>query len=84
MNRLFILKIGSLEYRGLISPGELPDLTWAFNDTCARHGMKAEYHKGVFHAEKDGLKVTLTIGQVCQSRPSRCLEDVLDELSERL
>ena len=81
MNRLYIIKMGSREIRGLISPAELPDVVLLFYRTAERCGAATCYHAGgVFIAEKGGIVVKLTIGAYHNSIPSRMLHEVLEEV----
>lgn len=84
MNRLFIVVVGSLEIKGLISPGELPEVVRMFYGTSAQRGAKAEYlGEGKFIAVKNEIQLTLTIGEYHKSIPSRMLVDVLEEVMDQ-
>ena len=84
MNRLFVIEIGSLQVRGLISPSELPDVVLLFYGAAEQHGAVASYHEGgVFLAVKGEVVVKLTIGQYHGAIPSRMLCDVLVELMDQ-
>ncbi len=83
MNRIFILRAGDREERGLVSVAELLDAIWLFFHECRKRGVKAVYLDGAFIAEKDGVMLTLTIGETCESIPSRMLEDVLEDFLTR-
>ena len=85
MNRLYVVSVGSLEIRGLISPGELPDLVSVFYGASARRGVTAEYcGEGLFVAEKDNVTLTLTIGSYHKAFPSRMVADVLEEVMDQV
>lgn len=84
MNRLYILKSGSREIRGLVSPGELPDVVTAFYHGAEQYGAKADFLLGgELVATKDDVEVSLTIESKCSSMPSRQLKDVLEEVMEK-
>lgn len=81
MNRLFLIEVGSLEIKGLISPGELPEVVRLFYGVSAQRGAKADYlGEGKFIAEKNEVRLTLTIGEYHKAIPSRMLVDVLEEV----
>ena len=84
MNRLFIIRVGSLEIKGLISPGELPELVRVFYVTSSQRGAKAEYlGEGKFIAVKNEIQLTLTIGSYHKSIPSRMVADVLEDVMDK-
>lgn len=84
MNRLFLIEVGSLEFRGLISPGELPELVRLFYGASARRGAKADYlGNGKFIAVKNEVRLTLTIGEYHQAIPSRMVADILEEVMDQ-
>ena len=83
INRLYILSDGALEERGLISPAEMLDVTWLFFRECRKRSVKAVYLDGGYYAEKNGTMLTLTIGEVSGSIPSRMLEVALEEMMAR-
>lgn len=84
MNRLFVLKVGSQEIRGLISPGELPDVVITFYHESERYGAKADFLvSGELVATKGDVEVRLRIESVSESMPSRQLKDVLEEVMEK-
>lgn len=81
MNRLFLIEVGSLEIKGLISPGELPEVVRTFYSASARRGAKADYlGEGKFIAVKNEIRLTLTIGEYHKAIPSRMLIEVLEEV----
>ena len=83
MNRLFIIRMGTLEIRGLISPGELPEVVRNFYQLSGQRGAKADYlGGGMFIAVKEEIQLTLTIGAYHQAIPSRMLLEVLEEVME--
>jgi len=83
MNRLFIITMGTLEIRGLISPGELPEVVRNFYRLSEQKGADAEYAgHGFFVAVKGAIKVSLTIGEYSKPIPSRLLIEVLEEVME--
>ena len=83
MNRLFIIVVGTLEIKGLVSPGELPEVVSDFYRLCGRKGAKADYlGDGMFIAVKEEIQLTLTIGAYHQAIPSRMLLEVLEEVME--
>ncbi len=84
MNRLFVLKVGSLEIRGLISPGELPEVVTAFYHGAEQYGAKADFLLGgELVAKKDEVEVSLRVESTCSSMPSRQLKEVLEEMMEK-
>ena len=83
MNRLYVITMGTLEIRGLISPGELPEVVSDFYRLCGRKGAKADYlGDGLFIAEKGEVQVKLTIGAYHKAFPCRLLLNVLEEVIE--
>ena len=83
MNRLYILKSGSREIRGLVSPGELPDVVINFYHEAERRGAKAEYlHGGILKASKGKVKVTLEIKSFDGTIPSKSLSSSLDKMMD--
>ena len=84
MNRLFVLTVGSREIRGLISPGELPDVVIAFYHESKRYGANSVFLvSGELVAKRGDLEVSLRIESVSESMPSRQLKDVLEEVMEK-
>ena len=84
MNRLFLIEVGSLEIKGLISPGELPELVRMFYGASARWGAKADYlGEGKFITVKNETRLTLTIGEYHKAIPSRQIADILEEVMEK-
>ena len=83
MNRLFVITMGTLEIKGLISPGELPEVVRDFYRLSGQKGAKADYlGGGIFIAVKEGIRLTLTIGAYHKSMPGKMLLDVLEEVME--
>ena len=81
MNRLYVIKVGSLEIRGLISPGELPEVVSSFYSVSKQRGATADFMgNGVFLAQRGEILLTLTIGEYHESIPSRQLVDALREV----
>ncbi|MBP5152847.1 MAG: hypothetical protein ILP13_08050 [Lachnospiraceae bacterium] len=81
MNRLYVIKYGTLEIKGLVSPGELPEVVRDFYLLAEQKGAKADYKgEGLFVAVKEEVQVTLTIGAYHQSMPSKMLVDALMEV----
>ena len=84
MNRLYVIHYGTLEIRGLVSPGELPEVVRDFYRLSEQRGAKADYKgNGLFVAVKEEVQVTLTIGAYHQSMPSKMLVDALMEVMEK-
>ena len=84
MNRLYVIHYGTLEIRGLVSPGELPEVVRDFYRLSEQRGAKADYKgNGLFVAVKEEVQVTLTIGAYHQSMPSKMLVDALMEAMEK-
>ena len=83
MNRLYVIRVGFLEIRGLISPGEHPDLLGDFFRLSNQHGACAEYLcSGQFRATKNGVRISLTIGSYHEAIPGPMLLDALDAAME--
>lgn len=84
MNRLFVLRTGTLEVRGLVSPGELPDVVLTFYREASRWGAAADFLQGgVLVASRGEIQVTLEIRSTHRSIPSRLLEDELIEMMDQ-
>lgn len=84
MNRLYILTVGSLEIRGLISSVELPDLVLMFYSASAERGAEAKYlANGIFIATKSEVTVKLEIQGPHPSIPCGMLQDRLEEIMEK-
>ena len=84
MNRLYVIQYGTQEIRGLVSPGELPEVVRDFYRVCEQKGAVADYKgEGHFIAVKEKAQVTLTIGAYHQSMPSKMLVDALMEVIEK-
>lgn len=84
MNYLFVLQSGPLEIRGLVSPGELPDVVLTFYREASRWGATPKFqHGGILIASRDGIQVTLELISTHRSIPSKLLEDVLVEMMEQ-
>ena len=84
MSRLYVITSGSLEIRGLVSPGELPDLVAEFYCSAEQYGAKADMLlNGELIAVKGDVKVSLMVGATSPPMPSRLLEEVLEEVMER-
>lgn len=85
MNRLYVIKVGSKIIKGLVSPGELPDVVSSFYRMSKEHGAMADFlGEGVFTAKKSETRLTLTIGDYHDSIPSRLLLDVLDDVMRQV
>lgn len=85
MNRLFVISVGSLEIKGLISPGELPDVVINFYRMSENRGASPDYlGDGVFVAVKQEVRLTLTVGDYHDPMPSRLLVEVLEEIMEQV
>ena len=83
MNRLYVITMGTLVIRGLISPGELPEVVRDFYRLSGSKGAKADYlGYGLFIAMKGDVQVKLTIGDYHKAIPSRSLLEVLEEVME--
>lgn len=83
MNRLYILTVGSLEIRGLISSGELPEVVLMFYKAASRRGAEAQYlANGIFIATKSEVTVKLEIQGRHQSFPCKMLQEVLEQVMD--
>ena len=74
MNRLSVIKTGSLEIKGLVSPSELPELVTELYRKSAKMGATADYLGDV--------QVTLTVGEYHESMPSKRAIDCLVKIME--
>jgi len=84
MNRIYSIRMGSLEINGLISPGELPDLISNFYRLSEKYAATPEYLRdGVFLATKGEVTVHLTIGDYYPSIPSKTLFDALEDMMKQ-
>ena len=84
MNRLYVIKYGTLEIRGLVSPGELPEVVRDFYRLAEQKGAKADYKgEGLFVAVKQESKLTLNVGEYHEAIPSRVLYEALSEAIEQ-
>ena len=83
MNRLYVIKTGSLEIRGLVSPSELPELVTELYRMSAKKGATADYQgNGIFNVIKGDVQVTLTVGEYHESMPSKRAIDCLVKIME--
>ena len=84
MNRLFIIVVGTLEIKGMVSPGELPEVVSDFYRISRMKGAKPDYKgEGLFIAVKEEVQVKLTIGAYHKGIPSKTLLEVLEEIMEK-
>ena len=84
MNRVYVVKMGSREFRGLISPGEMLDVVTVFYHHAERYSAKADFLlSGELVATKGEVTVSLMVGAPCLTMPSRLLEEVLEEVMEK-
>lgn len=80
MNRLFVITVGSFEARGLISPGELPDVVFQFYSSAKERGAIPSYHAGgIFKAIKGDVILNLTIGPYHAAIPSSMLCELIEK-----
>ncbi len=80
MNRLYNIKVGSMEMKGLIAPSELPEVVTEFYRMSAKKGANADYlGNGLFHAVKNDVTLVLTIGAYHNAIPSRRILDNLED-----
>lgn len=83
MNRLYVIKTGSLEIRGLVSPSELPELVTELYRKSAKMGATADYlGNGIFNIIKGEVLVNLTVGEYHESMPSKRAIDSLVKIME--
>ena len=83
MSRLYVITSGALEIRGLVSPGELPDLVTEFYHHAELYGARADMLlNGELVAIKGDVEVCLMVGATSPPMPSRLLEEVLEEVME--
>ena len=83
MNRLYVIKMGSLEIRGLVSPGELPNLKSDFDWLAEYYGAEKEFHDDTLIARKNDTEISLTVGDYHSSIPGkRVLEALVRMMDE--
>lgn len=83
MNRLYVIKTGSLEIKGLVSPSELPELVTELYRKSAKMGATADYlGNGIFNIIKGEVLVNLTVGEYHESMPSKRAIDSLVKIME--
>lgn len=84
MNRLYTIIVGSHVVRGLISPGELPDLKTDFTRIAKRCGATVDFGKGSLIARKEGLELILVLGGYHCSIPGSTARDSLSREMKEL
>jgi len=77
MNRLYVIKMGSHEIRGLISPGELPNLRSDFEWLADYYGASYEFNEGRMTARKNDVEISLTVGPQHPSIPGKRVLEAL-------
>lgn len=77
MNRLYTIKVGSQEIRGLVSPGELPNLRSDFDWLSEYYGASSEFNDGRMIARKDDVEISLTVGPQHQALPGKRVLEAL-------
>ena len=83
MKRRIVIKVGSKIIKGLVSPGELPEVVSSFFRMAKEHGAIADFlGEGTFIAEKASTRLTLMIGDYHEAIPSRLLIDALSDAME--
>lgn len=71
MNRLYTITDGATEMKGLIAPGELPNLMSNFEWLSRYYGAEPEYQDGSMIARKEDVEVRLTVGGYHKSIPGK-------------
>ena len=77
MNRLYTIRMGPQEIRGLISPGELPNLKSDFDWLADYYGAEKEFHDDTLIARKNDTEISLTVGDYHASMPCKRVLEVL-------
>ena len=83
MHRLYTVKMGFFEIKGLVSPREVPNAVSVFYSLSKQKGASAEFKgNGIFVAQKDAIQIMLIVGEYHDQMPSKMLQDVLNEVIE--
>lgn len=82
MNRLYVIKMGPLEIRGLVSPGELPNLKSDFDWLANYYEAETEFHDNTLIARKDEIEISLTVGEYHSAFPGKRVLEALVRLMD--
>lgn len=84
MNRLFVIRVGEMEVKGLVSPGELPDIIYQFSSLCKKRGATfLLLSTCTLQATRGKVTLRLTIEGCSNSIPSKTLEETLFEVMDQ-
>ena len=84
MNRIYTITVGALEIKGLISPGELPNLKSDFNWLVSYYEATMEVHENTLIARKKDVEICLTIGEYHSAIPGKRVLQVLVHLMDEM
>lgn len=82
MNRLYVIKKGPIEIRGLISPGELPNLKSDFDWLADYYEAETEFHDNTLIARKNEIEISLTVGEYHSAIPCKRVLEALVRLMD--
>lgn len=77
MNRMYTITMGPHVVRGLISPGELPNLKSDFNWLADYYGAEKDFHDNTLIARKNDTEIKLTVGAYHTAMPGKRVLEVL-------
>ena len=84
MNRLYTIIVGAHVVKGLISPGELPDLKTDFIRMASQYGAIVDFSKNRLRARKGGLELVFILGGYHCSMPGLTASDSLSREMKEL
>ncbi len=82
MNRLYTITKGSQVVKGLISPGELPNLMSDFDWLADYYGAEKEVHDNQLIARKNETEISLTIGAYHKAIPGKRVLSALVQMMD--
>ena len=82
MNRLYTIRISPQEIRGLISPGELPNLKSDFDWLADYYGAEKDFRDNTLIARKNDTEISLTVGGYHDSMPCKRVLEALVHLMD--
>ena len=82
MNRLYTITMGHHVVRGLISPGELPNLKSDFDWLADYYGAEKDFRDNTLIARKNDTEIKLTVGTYHPAMPSKRVLEVLVRLMD--
>ena len=77
MNRMYTITMGPHVVRGLISPGELPNLKSDFDWLADYYGAEKDFHDNTLTARKNNTEIKLTVGAYHTAMPGKRVLEVL-------